>query len=116
MTAWRRWQDYATMAAGVLLFISPFVFGETSQQVAAMSAYVLGALLFLSGVLSAAMRDGGGIEVVPTVLGVVTFASPWIFGFAGVTAIAWAAWILGIVAVLAAGGVLLTRGTRMTAA
>jgi VIT1/CCC1 family predicted Fe2+/Mn2+ transporter len=45
---WKRWQDYATMAFGVLLFISPFVFGETSQRVASVSAYVLGVLLFLS--------------------------------------------------------------------
>ena len=29
MTTWKRWQDYATMVFGVLLFISPFVFGET---------------------------------------------------------------------------------------
>jgi hypothetical protein len=32
MTASRRWQDYATMVFGVLLFISPFVFGETSHH------------------------------------------------------------------------------------
>src|SRR5256886_6715104 len=41
MRAWRRWQDYATMVFGVLLFVSPVVFGETSHQVAAVSAYVL---------------------------------------------------------------------------
>ena len=47
-TMWRRWQDYATMLFGVLLFVSPFVFGETSQQTAAVSAYVLGVLLFFA--------------------------------------------------------------------
>jgi uncharacterized membrane protein HdeD (DUF308 family) len=116
MTAWKRWQDYATMATGVLLFISPFVFGETSQRTAALSAYVLGVLLFLSGILAAAIREGRGVELVPAVLGVVTFVSPWILGFTGVAAIAWAAWILGIVAVLAAGSLLFGRRTGMKVA
>ena len=104
------------MAAGVLLFISPFVFGETSSGVAAGSAYVLGVLLVLAGILAAAMREGRGIELVPAVVGVVTFVSPWAFGFAAVTGIAWAAWVLGIVAVLAAGSLLFARGARLTTA
>jgi hypothetical protein len=116
MTAWRRWQDYTTMAAGVLLFISPFVFGETSQGVAALGAYVVGILLVLAGILAAAMREAGGIELVPGVLGVVTFVSPWVLGFAGVTAIAWTAWVLGILVVLAAGSLLLNRSGRLTTA
>ncbi|HEY8681289.1 MAG TPA: SPW repeat protein [Candidatus Dormibacteraeota bacterium] len=116
MTAWRRWQDYATMIAGILLFVSPFVFGETSQGVAALGAYVLGVLLLVAGILAAAMPARRGIEIVPAVLGVVTFASPWVLGFAGITTIAWTAWVLGIVVVLAAGSLLLGRGARLTTA
>jgi hypothetical protein len=116
MTAWKRWQDYTTMVAGVLLFISPFVFGETSAGVAAGTAYVLGVLLFLSGVLAGAMREAGRIEIIPGVLGVVTFVSPWVLGFTGVAGIAWAAWIMGVVAALAAGSFLFARGSRMSAA
>jgi hypothetical protein len=100
------------MATGVLLFISPFVFGETGAGVAAGSAYVLGVLLLLSGILAAAMREARGVELVPAVVGVVTFVSPWVLGFAGVTAIAWTAWILGVVAVLAAGSLLFVRDAR----
>jgi SPW repeat len=113
MTAWKRWQDYTTMVAGVLLVLSPFFFGETSAGVAAASAYVLGVLLILAGILAAAMSEGRGIELVPGVVGVVTFASPWVLGFAGVTAIAWTAWVLGIVVVLAAGSLLFARGARL---
>jgi SPW repeat-containing protein len=116
MTAWKRWQDYATMIAGVLLFVSPFVFGETSQGVAAYGAYVLGILLVLSGILVAAMRESGGVELVPAVLGVITFVSPWVLGFAGITVIAWTAWVLGIVVVLIAGSLLLGRSERLTMA
>ena len=45
MTFSKRWQDYATMVFGVPLFISPFVFGETSHRGASIAAYVLGVLL-----------------------------------------------------------------------
>ena len=98
MTAWRRWQDYATIVFGVLLFISPLVFGETSQAVAAGSAYVLGVLLVLSGIVTAAIRDSrrSPILYVPGVLAVVTFFAPFVLGFAGVTGIAWTAWVMGV--------------------
>src|ERR1700738_546774 len=60
MTTWRRWQDWVVVALGVILFVTPFVFGEATGTVAASTAYVLGALIALSGVLNAAMREAGG--------------------------------------------------------
>jgi uncharacterized membrane protein HdeD (DUF308 family) len=116
MTAWRRWQDYVTMATGVLLFLSPIVFGETSSTVATGTAYVLGILLFLSGILAAAVRQARGVEVVPAIIAVVTFVSPWVLGFSAVTGVAWAAWLLAIVAFLAAGSLLVVSSRRATAA
>jgi uncharacterized membrane protein HdeD (DUF308 family) len=112
MTGWKRWQDYLTMAFGVLLFLTPFAFHDTGQTVAATSAYILGALLFLAGLLAAVMRDVGSIEIVPVVLGVIAFLVPWVLGFTAVTALAWAAWIFGILAVLSAGGTFLAAGRR----
>jgi len=38
-----------TAILGVILFITPFVFGDTSQTAAAWTAYVGGALLFVLG-------------------------------------------------------------------
>jgi SPW repeat-containing protein len=116
MTGWKRWQDYATMAIGILLFVTPFVFGDTGQTVAATSAYVLGALLFLGGLLAALARSVGSLEIIPVVLGVVTFVAPWVLGFTAVTAVAWAAWVLGVLAVLSAGGTFLAAGRRTTTA
>ena len=112
MTAWRRWQDYATMLLGVVLFVAPFVFGDTGQTTAAYTAYALGVLVFLSGLLSAAMDEAGRVEFIPVVLGVITFIAPWVLGFTAVTAIAWAAWIVGILTVLSAGSLLVMRGRR----
>jgi len=116
MSGWKRWQNYATMAFGVLLFVTPFVFGDTAQTVAAASAYIIGALLFLAGLLAATMRDAGSVELIPVVLGVVAFVAPWLLGFTAVTAVAWAAWILGVLAVLNAGGTFLAAARRTTTA
>jgi len=109
MTAWKRWQDYATIIFGVALFVTPFVFGDTSQATATTTAYILGVLLVLAGLLSAAMREANNVEYVPVILGVITFISPFVFGFTAVTAIAWAAWIVGILTVISAGSLLVVN-------
>jgi len=116
MTAWKRWQDYATIIFGVVLFVTPFVFGDTSRGSAATTAYILGVLLVLAGLLAAAMREANGVEWIPVVLGVITFVSPFVFGFTGVAPIAWAAWILGLLTVVSAGSLLLAvdRNRRPT--
>ena len=116
MTAWRRWQDYATIILGVLLFLTPFVFGDTSRGTATTTAYILGVLLVLGGVLAAALREPNQVEWIPVVLGVVTFVSPFVFGFTAVTAIAWAAWIVGVLTVVSAGSLLLGVNRRPTLA
>jgi uncharacterized membrane protein HdeD (DUF308 family) len=114
MTAWKRWQDYATMMFGVLLVISPFVFGETSDQVAAVSTYVLGALLLVSGIVAAATREARRSLILnaPGIVSVLTFIAPFVLGFTGVTGIAWTAWVLAIVTILI--GATLGLGRRRT--
>lgn len=116
MTAWRRWQDYATILFGVLLFISPIVFGDTSYGTATITAYILGVLIVLGGLLAAAMRQPNLVEYVPVILGIVTFISPWVFGFSAVTAVAWSAWALAVLTVLSAGSVLLVGNRRQMSA
>ncbi|TMD30269.1 MAG: hypothetical protein E6I95_15835 [Chloroflexi bacterium] len=111
MTTWRRWQDWVVVALGVILFVTPFVFGQATQNVAAYTAYVLGTLIALAGILNAAMKRAGGLDIIPGVLAVILFVSPWAFGFTAVTALAWSAWIIGILVVLAVGS-LLTMQTR----
>lgn len=112
MTAWKRWQDYATMVFGVLLFIAPVIFGETAEQTAAVSAYVLGALLVLAGIVAAATREARRSLLLnaPGIVSVITFVAPFVLGFTGVTGIAWSAWVLAIVTVLV--GATLRLGQR----
>jgi predicted transporter len=106
-TAWKRWQDYATIIFGVALFVTPLVFADTSQATATTTAYILGVLLVLAGLLAAAMREANQVELSPVILGVFTFISPFVLGFTAVTAVAWAAYIIGVLAVVNAGSLLL---------
>src|SRR5260370_37125107 len=115
MTTWRRWQDWLVVALGVITFLAPSVFGDTSQTVAASTAYVVGVLIALAGLLNAAMSKAGGLEIIPAVLAVILFVSPFAFGFTGVTALAWSAYIIAILVVLAVGSLFATQTRRQTA-
>src|SRR5260370_17418451 len=79
MTTWRRWQDWVVVALGVITFLTPFVFGDTSQTVAASTAYVVGVLIALGGLLNAAMSKAGGLQLIPALLARVLFSSPFSF-------------------------------------
>src|SRR3989441_8883219 len=96
MTTWRRWQDWVVVGLGVVMFLTPFVFGETGQTVAASTAYVLGVLIALGGLLNAATRQTGGLELIPAVLAGILFVSPWAFGFTAVTGLALAPRIIAL--------------------
>ena len=115
MTTWRRWQDWVVVGLGVVLFLTPFAFGAAATSTAAYTAYVLGVLIALAGVLNAAMKDAGGLELIPAVLAVILFVSPFVFGFTAVTALAWSAWIVAILTVLAIGSLYPMRNRRATA-
>src|SRR3989449_10959882 len=115
MTTWRRWQDWVVVGLGVVIFLTPFVFGETGQTVAASTAYVLGVLIALGGLVNAATRQTGGLELIPAVLAVMLFVSPWAFGFTAVTGLAWAAWIIAILIVLTVGSLFAMQNRRAMA-
>src|SRR2546427_565637 len=115
MTTWRRWQDWVVVGLGVVMFLTPFVFGETGQTVAASTAYVLGVLIALGGLLNAATRQTGGLELIPAVLAVILFVSPWAFGFIAGTGLAWAAWIIAILIVLTVGSLFAMQNRRAMA-
>jgi hypothetical protein len=110
MSAWKRWQDYATMLFGVILAISPFVFGEKLHHRSPYVAFVLGALLLLSGIVAAANREPRRSLIVnaPGIAAVITFVAAIVLGFVGIDSavsqgrvgIAWTAGVLAILTVL----------------
>jgi hypothetical protein len=112
---WRRWQDWATVVVGVLLFITPLVFGATGTATAAWNAY-RGVLLVIVGVSSLATPSVRLTERAEVVIGGLVFLAPWVLGFSALTSIDISAWIAGILAVVLGGSVLLgERGRRRMA-
>ncbi len=111
---WKRLQDWLTVVIGMLLFIAPFVFGATANQAAAWTAYAGGALLAIAGVWSLINPSPANhfAEWGEVVIGVLVFLAPWVLGFTGLTAMAWSAWIAGILAVVFAGSVVLNGRDR----
>jgi drug/metabolite transporter (DMT)-like permease len=83
MTAWKRWQDYATMVFGVLLFASPFVFGERWLHETPTLVAALGLLLVVAGIVAASTRDPRRslIANAPGLMAVITFIGALAIGF-----------------------------------
>ena len=114
--SWKRWQDWATVVVGVLLFITPFVFEATGTPVAAWTAYVGGVLLVIAGLWTLSTPSVQFTEWAEIVIGVLVFLAPFALGFTGLSGIAWSAWIAGILAVVLGGSVVLgERGGQQLA-
>lgn len=114
-TAFKRWQDWAVVAIGVVVFATPFVFGETSSSSAAYSAYIMGGLVAVVGLVSAFLANSSKIvEGIVTGLGVILFFTPWLFGFTAVTATSWVSWIAGVLVVGVSGIALLAEKPQRT--
>ncbi len=96
MRKWTRWQDWVALVVGVYAFLSPI--WTQATMAATWSMVVLGVLLAGSALWSLAAPGAVASEYIHAALGLLMFVSPWVLGFAGVTAMAWTAWILGIIA------------------
>lgn len=99
MKAWTRWQDWVVLVLGVLLFIAPFVFRATTHPASAWDGWILGVIGVILALLSLGLA--GSVvntvtEVLTLILGVVLFISPWVLGFTTLPAMAWTAWIIGV--------------------
>jgi uncharacterized membrane protein HdeD (DUF308 family) len=98
----------------LLLFISPFVFGETSHRVSSVAAYVLGVLLVVSGIVAAATREPRRSLIVnaPGLVAVITFVAAVVLLFGGAPGIAWTAGVLAILTVAVGYTLRLGRGSE----
>jgi len=120
MSAWKRWQDWVIVVLGVLLFIAPLgtplVFGGVATATAAYTAYAMGVLIAATGLFLLAKPANVLGEWILVLLGALLVASPFVFGFSVVVGVAYAAWLIGALAILLAGSVILTRRRRLTPA
>jgi uncharacterized membrane protein HdeD (DUF308 family) len=100
------------MVIGVVVFISPLVFSETSHHTATWGAYVLGALLVVAGIVAAYTREARRPLFVnaPGIVAVITFVAAVVLLFSGATGIALTAGLMAILTILA--GATLRMGGR----
>jgi VIT1/CCC1 family predicted Fe2+/Mn2+ transporter len=109
---WKRWQDWLTVVVGVLLFITPFVFGATATAAIAWTAYIGGALLVIAGVWSLSSGTSQWIEWAEVVIGVLLIIAPWVLGFSSWSSMAWSVWIAGVLALALGGSDILRERNR----
>jgi uncharacterized membrane protein len=117
MQKWNRWQDWANVVLGVILFITPFIFAATANTAAAYTAYVGGVLLVIVGLFDLANPENQTSQWIEGIVGVLVFISPWVLGFSALTAMAYSAWVIGVLSVVLTASVLFAdRGQPTVAA
>jgi len=97
MRKWTHPQDFVALIVGVYAALSPIWTTTTSKATGTM--IVLGVLTAGLALLSLARPDMMASEGATAALGVAFFIAPWVMGFSGgaTRAMAWTAWIVGIV-------------------
>ena len=97
--------DIVNIVAGLVLLLSPWLFGFTGEPSAAWNAWILGiAIAVIAAVALYAFYEPE--EWINVVLGIWAVIAPWALGFSAITAATWVHVIAGIVvAVLAAGSI-----------
>jgi len=94
-------QDWANLALAVLLFISPWVLGFSTERTPSLNAWisaiVIGALAL--GAIGA-FREWE--EWVSLLAGIWVVASPWVLGFAAITFAMWVHVAIGLLVAAAA--------------
>ena len=97
----RNWEDWLSMALGVVIGLSPWLSGEQGQTAVHWNAVVLGAVVIALGALelSGLQRWEEALEMLS---GLWLVASPFVFGYAGTGTLRIWHFVLGAVVVLLA--------------
>ncbi|MBV9290131.1 MAG: SPW repeat protein [Hyphomicrobiales bacterium] len=93
-------QSWINLICGVLLFVSPWVFGFAGDVMAAWAAFVGGIVIAVMG-LAALVQFAEWEEWIALIAGVLMIIAPWVLGFAALTYAVFTFVVLGIVVALA---------------
>lgn len=99
MRKWHRWEDWAVVAAGLVLVLTPAWSTPVGSSVPML--LTSGALLLLVGVIDLSGPNLYGMEVGQLLASAIAIMIPGLGGFAGANVPAITAWIAGIVALVA---------------
>lgn len=89
------WEDMVNAVLGGGLFLMSWIL-DLGSAAAAWNATIVG-LAIVALALTAIERFATWEEWLNLALGAWVFASPWVFGLTGMTAIAWGHWLIGLV-------------------
>ncbi|MEV0166943.1 SPW repeat protein [Nonomuraea fuscirosea] len=97
MKAWSRWQDWATLVAGLYAALSPIWVAGASG--AAPSLIVLGALIVLTSIAALAGPGAVATEWLNALWGVLLFIAPWAITYTQGQGASWTSWVIGVLTV-----------------
>lgn len=89
------------LVLGLVLLLTPWLVGFTAEAVAAWSAWITGGVIALVAAAALAGHAYAG-SWANLVLGVWSFAAPWILGFAALAGALWSHVAIGVLVALAA--------------
>lgn len=96
------WHEWAALCMGVLLFFTPWFFQFAGPSVAAWNAWIGGGLVVALTIM-ALQRFAEWEEWMVGVLGIWLVLSPWLLGFAEMSAATWSAVVLGALIAISSG-------------
>lgn len=76
----RRWEDWANMAFGLLLALSPWLLRFTGLEGATLNAVIIGGLICALSALALTLLDRWEAYI-SGLLGIWAMLSPWLIGF-----------------------------------
>lgn len=114
MSKWTNPLGLAALIAGIYAALSPIWTLDPTDSKAMVTMITLGVVTAAVALVDLASPGRIAFEGLIALLGVLFLVSPWVMDFnTGYTALAWTAWIVGAVALLAgAADVRMTRSER----
>ena len=100
---------WATGVLGLLLAISPYMFGYSNNMVALWTSLIVGGATVIVSILEGMQADRQQWEYWASfVLGLVAIIAPFVLGFGALSAAVWSSVVLGVLIALFAGSRLTT--------
>lgn len=101
MRKWIHPQGLVALIAGIYAALSPIWTTMPTDNKAMYTLISLGVITAVVALFSLAMPDRTTFEGLIALMGLLFVLSPWVMAFTGFTSLAWTAWIVGAVALLA---------------
>ena len=105
-----RWQDWATLVAGIWLLISPWIVGYAADAAATSNAVIFGIAIIIYSIIELSIPRAWE-EWLMVAAGVWLIVSPWVLRFSSETRAVWDMVIVGIIVALLALWACSTFGT-----